>query len=510
MAITKAQKKKYQQLIQDGKSSAQAAAGAGLTPQQAATLGGTGGRGNSTKKLGLLNVAQKYISKNTDALIQSGLRGNWTTSTGKYINVGPEIAGLLDLPSSNISGTTASLSLNDLAGLVIMFGDPNSGLTTQQQKGVDKLIQQMGRVSPTAYEHYTAHNNSGNLVSLVNSAMGGNNGLAIRSYATPRANEQTVQDWSVEYTPPPRGNATGPNGWSYTQLRNYDTASNFLGYWSQLNTPATQAELTRAISSGYTASQIERALYNPQSDSTGVLKQTSAAFQRAFPALVKAYRTQTPIAAQTPAEYLQLQNNYQNTMRQYGMPLLTTAQMANMMTNGVTSQNLETRAQLATQAYNNADPAVKAAIESRFGLTPGQAATYILDPTKGLERIKDQMNSATMQVRGARAGLAQADTDKLTNLIDDPFSGVSQEQANTAIDKANQLSYLKQQSYGVDNQTTVTGAETVGAQIPQFSPDAVANQQKVSQAMQEREQASKAGGQMVTDQSGVKGAGQVQ
>lgn len=456
--------------------------------------------------LGALDYIQKYITKHP--MEQSGLKGAWTTNTGKYVNVGPEIATLLGLPPSNISGTTASLRLDDLAGLVTMFGDPNSGLTADQIKGVDKLVTQMGQVSPTAYEHYTAHNNPGNLASLVNSAVGGNNGLAARSYATPRANEQTVQDWSVEYTP--KTNGSGPNNWTYTQLRNYDTASNFLGYWSQLNSPATQAELTKAISSGYTASQIERALYNPKSDSTGVLKQTSAAFQKAFPALVKAYQTQTPIAAQTPAEYLQLQNNYQNTMRQYGMPLLTTEQMANMMTNGVTSQNLETRAQLATEAYNNADPAVKAAIEGRFGLTPGQAATYILDPTKGLERVKDQMASATMQVRGTQAGLNQTDTDKLAGLVDNPFSGVSQEQANTAIDKANQLANLQQQSYGMNNQTTATGAEVVGAQIPQFSPDAVANQQKVSQAMQEREQASKAGGQMVTDQTGVKGAGQVQ
>ena len=466
-----------------------------------------GQRSNQNQKtFGAINKVQQYIKNHP--MEQSGLKGNWTTNTGKYINIGPEIAALLDLPATNISGTTASLRLDDLAGLVTMFSDPNSKLTANEIKAVDKLITQMGAVAPTAYEHYSAHNNPGNLASLVNSAVGGTNGLAARSYATPRGNEQTVQDWSTEYTPKTKG--TGPNNWTYTQLRNFDTASNFLGYWSQLNTPATQAELTKAISSGYTASQIERALYNPKSDSTGVLKQTSAAFQKAFPALVKAYQTQTPIAAQTPAEYLQLQNNYQEVMRQYGMPLLTSQQMANMMTNGVTTQNLNTRAQLATQAYNNADPAVKAAIERRFGLTPGQAATYILDPTQGLERIKDQMSSATMQVRGARAGLAQADTDKLTNLVDNPFSGVSQEQANTAIDKANQLSDLQQQSYGMQNQTTATGAEVVGAQIPQFSPDSVANQQKVSQAMQEREQASKAGGQMVTDQTGVKGAGQVQ
>jgi len=456
--------------------------------------------------LGALNYAQNYIKNHP--MEQSGLKGSWTTNTGKYINVGPDVATLLGLPTSNISGTTASLRLDDLAGLVTMFGDPNSGLSADQYKAVDKLITQIGAVSPTAYEHYSTHHNPANLASLVNSAVGGNNGLAARSYATPRGNEQTVQDWSNEYTPKTRG--TGPNDWTYTQLRNYDTASNFLGYWSQLDSPATQAELTKAISSGYTGSQIERALYNPKSDSTGMLKQTAAAFQKAFPALVKAYQTQTPIAAQTPAEYLQLQNNYQNTMRQYGMPLLTTDQMANMMTNGVTSQNLDTRAQLAVEAYNNADPAVKAAIEGRFGLTPGQAATYILDPTKGLERIKDQMNSATMQVRGTKAGLSQSDTDKLTGLVDNPFSGVSQEQANTAIDKANQMSNLQQQSYGMQNQTTATGAEVVGAQIPQFSPDAIANQQKVSQAMQEREQASKAGGQMVADQTGVKGAGQVQ
>ena len=470
-----------------------------------AKQGGQKAKGNKST-LGAINKVQQYIKNHP--MEQSGLKGNWTTNTGKYINVGPEIAALLDLPASNISGTTASLRLDDLAGLVTMFGDSNSKLTANEIKAVDKLITQMGAVAPTAYEHYSAHNNPGNLASLVNSAVGGNNGLAARSYATPRANEQTVQDWSVEYTP--KTNGSGPNNWTYTQLRNYDTASNFLGYWSQLNSPATQAELTKAISSGYTASQIERALYNPKSDSTGMLRQTSTAFQKAFPALVKAYQTQTPIAAQTPAEYLQLQNNYQNTMRQYGMPLLTSEQVANMMTNGVTAQNLDTRAQLATQAYQNADPAVKAAIESRFGLTPGQAATYILDPTQGLERIKNQMASATMQVRGARAGLAQTDTDKLTGLVNNPFSGVSQEQANTAIDKANQLSNLQQQSYGMQNQTTATGAEVVGAQIPQFSPDSVANQQKVSQAMQEREQASKAGGQMVTDQTGVKGAGQVQ
>ena len=449
--------------------------------------------------------------------IDERLNSNWATNASRYMNVGPSVAALLGVPTTNIHGQTASIPLNNFAGLVMMMADPGSGLSTQQRQGVNTLLQQIGSYAgaSNAYQHYHANANQPNIIALANAAMGGNNGIFNRSYTDPAAtNQQSVKDWATEYAPKATSSAGyGPNGnWTYSQQTNYNGVANFLDYWPQLNSAATQAELTKAISSGWTANQIERALYDPSTDKSGLLKNTAKQFQTAFPALVAAQKSGTPIAAQTPAEYLRLQNAYQSAVQQFGMPPLTTDQIGNMMMNGLTSNDVSTRAQLAIEAYNNADPATKAAIEGRFGLTPAQAATHIMDPTTGLERIKDQINSATLQTRGTPAGLGQVDADKLVSLVDNPFAGVSQEQAAGAVDKANQMAYLQQQSYGTapNTQTTASSQDVLGAAIPQFGTDQVGAQAKVAQAQQEREQASKAGGQVAANQQGVVGAGQVQ
>ena len=470
-----------------------------------------GGRKNN---LQLLQVVQNYLTNHD--ISTSGFAGKWATDNTRFIDVGPEIGRLLGIPAKNMVNGTASVALNDIAGLALMAEDPNSPLTPDQRKGFDKLVTQMGQYAGAsdAYSHYKTNSNAANLRYLLNSAMAGANGAYTQAYQTPPATAYPIGKWAQEYAATKNtAGGYGPGGnWTYNQMRQYDAVSNFLGYWPKLDTPTTQAELTRAIASGMSANQIERALYNPQTDTKGILRNTSTAFQQAFPALVQAYKTGNPIAVNSVYEYQKAVDDYQTVMRQYGQPPLTSQKVAQLLTNHVRPQDLQQRVQLAVEAYNNAPQQVKDALASQYGITPAMAINHILDPTKGIEQIKDELSGASMLAAGARAGINKQDVQQLSALVDNPLAGVSQADVNAGIQKANELSYLQQPGVGKEpgSQTTTSAQDVLGATVSGFSPDQTENQLKVNRALQERQQASLAGGQLATTQQGVTGAGQVQ
>lgn len=472
------------------------------------------GKDKNKGNLKLLQKVQDYLGNND--LASSGLAGNWSLKNDRFIDVGPEVGRLLGLPKENLANGSASLSLNDLAGLAMMFEDPKSGLSQDQRKGFDKLMSQMGQYagSTDAYKHFTANPNRANLNILLNSAMAGQTGAAQQAYTTPPATPYPISKWATEYAPTASSaGGYGPGGnWTYNQMRQYDSVSNFLGYWPKLDSPTTQAELTKAVASGMTANQIERALYQPDTDTQGVLRNTSKQFQAAFPALVKAYQSGQPIAPSSVYEYNQLAEQYQAAVRQYGLAPLSNSKIADLMTNHIRPQDLTARAQMAVESYNYAPQAVKDALQNQYGITPQMAVNYILDPTKGIDKIKDELTGANLIATGARAGVTKDDATRLTQLMDNPVGNVTAEQVNNAVQQANQLSYLQQPTVGKQEgtQTTASAQDVLGANVAGFSTDQVAQQEKINKALQERQQASLAGGQMLTDQSGVKGAYQIQ
>jgi hypothetical protein len=461
---------------------------------------------NSTGTLKQLDYAKKYLVGDKKAIAARQF-GKWATQTGVYIPVSYSDIGK-GLGLDNINGTSY-VSSQDIAALTMMRHD--NKLTGVQNSAFDTLFSTLGmsQKSGEAYKNWQTQGTFLHMRDVINNAMG-DAANRIGVSVVPTSAPDTISSYVATY--PYKSNASGGaimKNWTYSQNRNYDSVDAFMQYWPTFDKPAVQNEIIKAVNSGWTAKQIESALYDPKG-STGALAQTVQAFQKDFPGLVTAHQTGNAINVQTPAQYQQAVTDYQTVMAQYGMPKLDAATTASMIANNITPQTLTQRAQLAVEAYQNAPQGVKDMLEKQWNLSPGQAAHYILDPVNGYERIKDQMASASMQVRGASAGINADQGNKLTALIDNPFSGVSQEAANKAVDQANSLRDLQKQSYGMTNQTTASSENVLGAAIGGYGTDQLGAQQQVEQAQQERAQASKAGGQMLADQSGVKGAGYAQ
>lgn len=460
----------------------------------------------NTGKLKRLDYVTKYLTAGQKAAMSRQF-GGWASQTGVYIPVSYADIGK-GLGLDNVNGTSY-LSASDVAALTMMRHDKK--LTGVQSSAFDTLFATLGMSSKSgdAYKNWQSQGNFLHMRDVINNAMG-DVSSRIGVTAVPTSVPDTINNYVSTY--PYKSKASGGaimKDWTYSQNRNYDSVDAFMQYWPTFDKPAIQNEIIKAVNSGWTAKQIESALYDPKG-SSGPLGQTVKAFQKDFPGLVTAHQTGNAINVQTPAQYQQAVTDYQTVMAQYGMPKLDAATAATMIANNITPQTLTQRAQLATEAYQNAPQAVKDMLEKQWGLTPGQASHYILDPVNGYERIKDQMASASMQVRGAGAGINADQGNKLAALVDNPFSGVSQEAANKAIDQANALRDLQKQSYGINNQTTASSENVLGAAIGGYGTDQLGAQQQVEQAQQERAQASKAGGQLMTDQSGVKGAGYAQ
>jgi hypothetical protein len=433
--------------------------------------------------------------------------GGWASKPGIYIPVSYADVGK-GLGLANVNGTSY-ISAQDVAALTMMRHDKK--LTGVQSTAFDTLFATLGmsKKSGDAYKNWQTQGSFLHMRDVINNAMG-DVSSRIGVTAVPTSAPDTISSYVSTYPYKPSGTRGGAIAdWTYSQNRAYDSVDAFMQYWPTFDNAGIQNEIIKAVNSGWTAKQIESALYDPKG-SSGALGQTVKAFQRDFPALVTAHQTGNAINVQTPAQYQQAVTDYQTVMAQYGMPRLDAKTTAAMITNNITPQTLTQRAQLATEAYQNAPQAVKDMLEKQWKLTPGQAAHYILDPVNGYQRIKDQMASASMQVRGASAGINADQGNKLAALVDNPFSGVSQEAANRAVDQANALRDLQKQSYGINNQTTASSENVLGAAIGGYGTDQLGAQQQVEQAQQERAQASKAGGQLLTDQSGMKGAGYAQ
>jgi hypothetical protein len=147
----------------------------------------------------------------------------------------------------------------------------------------------------------------------------------------------------------------------------------------------------------------------------------SPAYQARFAA--NADRIKKGLKAISEAEYLELEDQYQNVMRNYGLPesYYTRGDMGRQegfekfIASDVSALELEDRIATAQKRVLNANPEVLQAIKDFYGdsITNGDILAYTLNPTKGLEDIKRKVTAAeiggaAMQA-GLRTGMARAE-----------------------------------------------------------------------------------------------------
>jgi hypothetical protein len=121
------------------------------------------------------------------------------------------------------------------------------------------------------------------------------------------------------------------------------------------------------------------------------------------------------LRALSEAEYIGLEDQYQNIMSRYGLPATyyTRGDMGRQegfekfIGGDVSPVELEDRIQLAQNRILNAAPQIKSALTEYYGdeISNGDILAYALDPEKALENIKRKVTAAEIGGGAMRAGL---------------------------------------------------------------------------------------------------------
>lgn len=117
------------------------------------------------------------------------------------------------------------------------------------------------------------------------------------------------------------------------------------------------------------------------------------------------------LSALSPAEYVALEDQYQNVMRNYGLPATyytkdkTGKQVGfeKFIAGDVSATELEDRISTAQKRVINANPEVSQALKAFYpDINNGDILAYVLDPSQGLEAIKRKVTAA--EIGGAAMG----------------------------------------------------------------------------------------------------------
>jgi hypothetical protein len=187
---------------------------------------------------------------------------------------------------------------------------------------------------------------------------------------------------------------------------------------------------------------------------TLALRQTKA-YQSRFAA--NQTRINSGLRALSEAEYVTLEDQYQNVMRNYGLPATyytkdATGKQAGFekfIAGDVSPTELEDRVVLAQQRVLNAAPEVTTALKQFYpDITNGDILAYTLDPSKGLADIKKKVTAAEIggAALGARLGATVGRAEELARY------GVTAESARAGfgaigggLERGSQLASIYQQ-----------------------------------------------------------------
>jgi len=437
-------------------------------------------------------------------------------TTAKNLGVKPNANGKYYVSGSTLAWLTQAISDSTAINTVKPYNNAIFGLLVGQLAGKYDSSQSHLISYQRAAQNGSPVEATNFLIAALNDVM--QNGPKLYDQAVRSANLNNAVDMSNYYKLVPQrstgtsSSSSGPSAdWKLSQRQQI---SDFMGFWTGAKNTAVAGEIATAINSGKSAWEVQQALYksNPN-DPKNTLRTAAGRFQAAFPALTQAAKQGIQIAVDSPAQYMRLKDDYINQLRSYGLnTMFKPGDYDQMMLNHVLPSDLGKWANTAYNSYQNAPSEIKQALANKWGLNESQVMAYLMLPENiGVQRVEDDIKAQNLYVAGKSVGVTEPDAYRLTGLMDQGM--ISGQQAQQAIQQAALNQNLQQQSYGMDNQTTATAQDVISATTPEFAVDsatAVAAAEKVSRAEQEREQASKAGGQMAATQAGVIGAAPVQ
>ena len=175
------------------------------------------------------------------------------------------------------------------------------------------------------------------------------------------------------------------------------------------------------------------------------------------------------------AEYIGLEDQYQNIMRNYGLPDTYYARgdlgrqpgFEKFIAGDVSPVELESRIQTAQNRVVKANPEVSAALKQFYpDISSGDILAYVLDPTNALENIKRKVSAAEIGGAAIQQGL------------------------QTGVARAEQLA-----SYGITKQMAEQGYRTIGGGLQRGSElSSIYGQPAYDQKTAEQEVFNLAGG----------------
>lgn len=145
-------------------------------------------------------------------------------------------------------------------------------------------------------------------------------------------------------------------------------------------------------------------------------------------------RVKAGLAAISEAEYIGLEDGYQNIMRNYGLPesyyskgLYGTQEgFQKFIANDVSATELEDRIMTAQQRVLNSNPEVLASLKAFYpGITNGDILAYTLDPKNAITEIKRKVTAAEIGGAATQAGL-KTDLERAQEL---GAAGITKQQA---------------------------------------------------------------------------------
>jgi len=128
-----------------------------------------------------------------------------------------------------------------------------------------------------------------------------------------------------------------------------------------------------------------------------------------FPGM--AARRDAGMSAISEGAYIALENGYKDVMRRAGLPMGfydSNDDFSQFIGRNISVSELETRVQRGYQAVAQADPSVVASMRQFYGVTDGELAAYMLDPTRAESLILQQVSTAQIGAAAARQGFGQA------------------------------------------------------------------------------------------------------
>lgn len=165
---------------------------------------------------------------------------------------------------------------------------------------------------------------------------------------------------------------------------------------------------------GTLVSDIKNYLVNSTFDPSefSIQLQNTKAYQDRFGANKE--RIAKGLTALRPADYIAMEDAYQNVMRNYGLPASyytkdsTGRQVGfeKLLANDVSNTELEDRIMTAQQRVINSNPEVLASLKSFYpDITNGDILAYTLDPNNAITEIKRKVTAAEIGGAATQAGL---------------------------------------------------------------------------------------------------------